>query len=178
MLGGIHAIRYKSSPESAIIILEVLNNREASRDAGFSLLSLPQYKQQKMSFVFMNSSMIELTYKLKCMKYSMWVLLLVMVVGMTTVYKNSVAQASRAELAHAMSQGALLVDVRTPAEFAEGSVKGAINIPLDQIQQHILKFKGGAKKHGQKKTTPRVLPQTLESKSPDHALWHERTWSE
>lgn len=34
------------------------------------------------------------------------------------------------------------VDVRTPAEFAQGSVKGAINIPLDQIENQLAKFKG------------------------------------
>ncbi len=34
------------------------------------------------------------------------------------------------------------VDVRTPTEFAQGSVKGAINIPLDQIENQLAKFKG------------------------------------
>jgi rhodanese-related sulfurtransferase len=34
------------------------------------------------------------------------------------------------------------VDVRTPAEFAQGSVKGATNIPLDQIENQLAKFKG------------------------------------
>jgi len=29
----------------------------------------------------------------------------------------------------------ILVDVKTKKEFAEGSVKGAINIPLDQIKR-------------------------------------------
>jgi rhodanese-related sulfurtransferase len=33
------------------------------------------------------------------------------------------------------------VDVRTPAEFAQGSAKGAINIPLDQIEKQLAKFK-------------------------------------
>lgn len=41
----------------------------------------------------------------------------------------------------AINEGAYLVDVRTPAEFAAGSVPGAVNIPLDQVQQKIATFK-------------------------------------
>jgi phage shock protein E len=41
----------------------------------------------------------------------------------------------------AINKGALLVDVRTPAEFASGSVPGAINIPLDQVQEKMNSFK-------------------------------------
>lgn len=37
------------------------------------------------------------------------------------------------------------VDVRTPAEFAQGSVKGAVNIPLNQIENQLAKFKGKEK---------------------------------
>lgn len=32
-----------------------------------------------------------------------------------------------------LQQGATLVDVRSPGEFASGHVRGAINIPVDQI---------------------------------------------
>jgi rhodanese-related sulfurtransferase len=40
-----------------------------------------------------------------------------------------------------IQQGALLVDVREKMEFAEGSVKGAVNIPLGTITSQIEKFK-------------------------------------
>ena len=36
-------------------------------------------------------------------------------------------------IAGAAAQGALLVDVRTPAEFQQGSVRGAVNYPVQQI---------------------------------------------
>jgi rhodanese-related sulfurtransferase len=44
-------------------------------------------------------------------------------------------------LAQIINNGAYLVDVRTPQEFAEGSAKGAINIPLDKVQSQLAKFK-------------------------------------
>ncbi len=39
-----------------------------------------------------------------------------------------------------IKSGALLVDVRTPAEFAEGHLAGARNIPLDQVRNRIAEF--------------------------------------
>lgn len=42
-------------------------------------------------------------------------------------------QAARALVA----AGALLLDVRTPAEFARGHIEGARNTPLDQLDQHV-----------------------------------------
>ncbi len=44
-------------------------------------------------------------------------------------------------LAAVINEGAFLVDVRTLAEFAEGHVKNSINIPLDQVQNQLTKFK-------------------------------------
>jgi phage shock protein E len=41
--------------------------------------------------------------------------------------------------------GALVVDVRTPAEVAAGAYQGAINIPLDQVEKRLSDF--GDRKH-------------------------------
>lgn len=46
------------------------------------------------------------------------------------------------QLSAAIAAGTMLVDVRTPGEFSSGSVKGAINIPLEQIESQLSKFKG------------------------------------
>jgi rhodanese-related sulfurtransferase len=53
--------------------------------------------------------------------------------------------ATNETLAKVIAEGAFLVDVRGPGEFAGGSAKGAVNIPLDTITQHLNKFNG--KKH-------------------------------
>ncbi|MCO6490727.1 MAG: rhodanese-like domain-containing protein [Phaeodactylibacter sp.] len=40
-----------------------------------------------------------------------------------------------------IANGAKLVDVRTPQEFAEGCAEGAINIPLQDLQRQLPKMK-------------------------------------
>ncbi len=56
--------------------------------------------------------------------------------------KSLFSQAGQVDLAKIIKEGALLVDVRTPQEFADGSVRGAINIPLDQVNNQSAKFQG------------------------------------
>ena len=49
---------------------------------------------------------------------------------------------SAEKLKEVVNKGAFLVDVRSSGEFKSGSVKGAVNIPLDSIQGQLSKFKG------------------------------------
>ena len=51
------------------------------------------------------------------------------------------SSAPTADLKTMISNGAFLVDVRTAQEFASGSVKGAVNIPLDRVNNELDKFK-------------------------------------
>ena len=47
-------------------------------------------------------------------------------------------QISAAEVASRVESGeCLLVDVRTPHEFAAGSIESAINIPLDELRERL-----------------------------------------
>jgi len=39
-----------------------------------------------------------------------------------------------------IANGAILIDVRTPAEFAQGNAKGSKNIPLDKIGNKVKKI--------------------------------------
>jgi len=48
---------------------------------------------------------------------------------------------SNGELEKTIKDGATLVDVRSAGEFAGGSAKGAINIPLDQLPNQVNKLK-------------------------------------
>ncbi len=64
---------------------------------------------------------------------------------MFRIFKNLFSQGSSENLATLISDGAFMVDVRTSQEFAEGNVKGSINIPLDKVPNQLIKFKD--KKH-------------------------------
>ena len=59
---------------------------------------------------------------------------------MFELFKNLFTQ-DNTQLIEALKNTPFLVDVRTPAEFSGGSVKGAINIPLDTLPKHLSKFK-------------------------------------
>ncbi|MDO4691742.1 MAG: rhodanese-like domain-containing protein [Porphyromonadaceae bacterium] len=55
---------------------------------------------------------------------------------------NKQDEAHIIDLNSALKYGAMLVDVRTPEEFAAGSVSGAVNIPLSTIGSRLEEFKG------------------------------------
>lgn len=60
---------------------------------------------------------------------------------MFKILRNLFAQTDNSQLTQGLKEGAFLVDVRSPGEFASGSVKGAVNIPLDKIPGQLSKFK-------------------------------------
>lgn len=49
---------------------------------------------------------------------------------------------SNDDVKKALEKGAKIIDVRSPAEFSGGHVKGSENIPLDKIASHVEKIKG------------------------------------
>ncbi len=58
------------------------------------------------------------------------------------IFKNLFSPTDNSHLTEVIKDGAFLVDVRTPSEFSGGSVKGAVNIPLDKVPSQLAKFKG------------------------------------
>jgi rhodanese-related sulfurtransferase len=56
-------------------------------------------------------------------------------------FQNLFGGGPTVDLKSVIDKGALLVDVREPGEFASGSAKGAINVPLGSISGQIAKFK-------------------------------------
>ncbi len=47
----------------------------------------------------------------------------------------------KVDLGELVKNGAVIVDVRSRAEYASGHVKGSVNIPLDQLDSGLKKFK-------------------------------------
>jgi rhodanese-related sulfurtransferase len=56
-------------------------------------------------------------------------------------FQKLFASAPVQDLSKLIKEGAMLVDVRSAGEFAEGSVPGAVNIPEEAIASNINRFK-------------------------------------
>ncbi|MEN5232593.1 rhodanese-like domain-containing protein [Sphingobacterium faecium] len=56
-------------------------------------------------------------------------------------FSAGLGKTDNSQLSEIIKDGAFLVDVRTPAEFSAGSVREAVNIPLDKVQIQLSKFK-------------------------------------
>jgi rhodanese-related sulfurtransferase len=58
-----------------------------------------------------------------------------------SLFQNLFGGGSTTDLGNLIEQGAFLVDVREPDEFAGGTAKGAVNIPLGLVATQLPKFK-------------------------------------
>lgn len=60
---------------------------------------------------------------------------------MLNLLKSVFGASDTNKLNDVIAQGAVIIDVRTPGEFAGGHPEGAVNIPLDQLEAKLSKIK-------------------------------------
>jgi rhodanese-related sulfurtransferase len=53
---------------------------------------------------------------------------------------SSLFRGSKIDLKELVKQGAVIVDVRTPGEYAGGHIKGSLNIPLQNLDKNLGKL--------------------------------------
>ena len=58
------------------------------------------------------------------------------------IFSQLFGRSQPVDLKPIIQEGAFLVDVRSQGEFAQGHVKGSVNIPLDLVAAQLQKFKG------------------------------------
>ena len=60
---------------------------------------------------------------------------------MINIFKKIFGNNPKTDFTTLIKEGALILDVRTPAEFKQGHIKGAINTPLNELTSHISNLK-------------------------------------
>jgi rhodanese-related sulfurtransferase len=60
---------------------------------------------------------------------------------MLALFKKLFSGGPKADLGALMADGAIILDVRTPGEYASGHIKGSINMPLNTLPMQMAKLK-------------------------------------
>lgn len=60
---------------------------------------------------------------------------------MISLIKKMMGIGPKVDMAELVKQGAIILDVRTKAEYAGGAIQKSINIPLDQLSSNLGKLK-------------------------------------
>ncbi len=61
---------------------------------------------------------------------------------MYNIIKQLLGLTPKVDYATLVKRGALIIDVRTQAEYATGHIEGALNIAVDTLTSHLDQFKG------------------------------------
>lgn len=60
---------------------------------------------------------------------------------MLSTLKKILGIGPKVDFSELVKENAIILDVRTTGEFGSGHIKGSINIPVDQLQKNLNKFK-------------------------------------
>ena len=59
---------------------------------------------------------------------------------MLNTLKNLFRSTPEPDYAKLVSEGAIILDVRSKAEYAGGHIKGSVNVPVDQLKSSLKRF--------------------------------------